>query len=58
MAYQNEEFLNSSDARALRILSEYLEPLSHFRTEKIRDTMVFFGSARMRRGRPARALLQ
>ena len=32
---------------ALRILSEYLEPLSHFRDEKIQDTIVFFGSARI-----------
>jgi uncharacterized protein (TIGR00730 family) len=47
VAYKNEEFLDSSDARALRILSEYLEPLSHFRREKIRDTIVFFGSARV-----------
>jgi uncharacterized protein (TIGR00730 family) len=48
LAYKNAEFLESPDARALRILSEYLEPLSHFRREKIRDTVVFFGSARLR----------
>jgi uncharacterized protein (TIGR00730 family) len=47
MAYKNEAFLDSSDARPLRILSEYLEPLSHFRKQKIRDTVVFFGSARI-----------
>jgi uncharacterized protein (TIGR00730 family) len=47
VAYKNEEFLDSPDARALRILSEYLEPLSHFRRERIRDTIVFFGSARI-----------
>ena len=47
VAYLNESFLESSDARALRILSEYLEPLSHFREEKIQDTIVFFGSARV-----------
>ncbi|HXG35240.1 MAG TPA: TIGR00730 family Rossman fold protein [Bryobacteraceae bacterium] len=47
LAYKNEEFLDSADARPLRILSEYLEPLSHFRKEKIRDTIVFFGSARV-----------
>src|SRR5512138_1825725 len=46
-AYQNETFLNSADARPLRILSEYLEPLSHFRRQRIRDTIVFFGSARL-----------
>src|SRR5579884_2051340 len=44
-AYLNEKFLNSPDARALRILAEFLEPLAHFRREKVRDTVVFFGSA-------------
>lgn len=46
MAYLNTEFLNSPDGRLLRILSEYSEPLSRFRREKIQDTVVFFGSAR------------
>ena len=57
VAYKNEEFLDSPDARALRILSEYLEPLSHFRDEKIQDTIVFFGSARLHEDRPAGPLL-
>jgi hypothetical protein len=47
VAYLNEAFLESPDARPLRILSEYLEPLSHFRDEQIQDTIVFFGSARI-----------
>src|SRR6202790_3968175 len=47
VAYLNETFLESPDARGLRILSEYLEPRSHFRDEKIQDTIVFFGSARI-----------
>src|SRR5664280_192098 len=50
VAYLNDKFLNSPDARALRILSEFLEPLAHFRREKVRDTVVFFGSARIRDG--------
>ena len=50
VAYLNDKFLNSPDARALRILSEFLEPLAHFRREKVRDTVVFFGSARLREG--------
>ncbi|MEW6070996.1 MAG: LOG family protein [Planctomycetota bacterium] len=45
-AYRNEPFLNSSHARALRILAEYLEPLTRFRELRIRDTIVMFGSAR------------
>jgi uncharacterized protein (TIGR00730 family) len=47
VAYKNEAFLDSPAARSVRILSEYLEPLDHFTREKIRDTIVFFGSARI-----------
>ena len=47
LAYRNDEFLKGPDSRSLRILSEYLEPLSHFRKQRIRDTIVFFGSARI-----------
>jgi uncharacterized protein (TIGR00730 family) len=47
VAYKNEAFLDSPAARSVRILSEYLEPLDHFRREQIRDTIVFFGSARI-----------
>jgi uncharacterized protein (TIGR00730 family) len=46
LAYENESFLNSPEGRSLRILSEYIEPLSRFRREQIQDTVVFFGSAR------------
>ncbi len=46
-AFKNAEFLASSDARALRILAEYLEPLSRFQELGVRDTIVFFGSARI-----------
>ncbi len=47
LAYRNQEFLDGSDARVLRMISEYLYPLSHFRKERIHDTVVFFGSARL-----------
>ncbi len=46
LAYQNEKFLQSPLARELRILSEYLEPKSRLRRNKVQDTVVFFGSAR------------
>lgn len=46
LAYHDLEFLDSSEARPIRILAEYLEPLKRFRTENIQDTVVFFGSAR------------
>ncbi len=47
LAYKNEAFLDSDAARPLRILAEYLEPLEAFRREHVRDTIVFFGSARL-----------
>src|SRR5205823_3054736 len=57
LAYLNAEFLESDEARPIRILSEYLEPLRRFREEKIQDTVVFFGSARVdSRERAERAL--
>ena len=46
-AYKNLEFLNSPQARSIRILSEFLEPLTRFKREGIRDTIVVFGSARV-----------
>jgi uncharacterized protein (TIGR00730 family) len=52
VAYLNQKFLNSPDARALRILAEFLEPLAHIRREKVRDTVVFFGSARIKEDGP------
>lgn len=47
LAYKNERFLDSDDARPLRILAEYVEPLHTFHREHVRDTIVFFGSARL-----------
>ena len=46
-AYKDVDFLNSSDARTLRMLAEYLEPQSRFRKHKVRDTIVFYGSAKI-----------
>jgi len=47
LAYRDREFLDSDAARPLRILAEYLAPLETFRRERIHDTVVFFGSARL-----------
>jgi uncharacterized protein (TIGR00730 family) len=47
-SYQNQEFLSSSDARIIRIIAEYLEPQLRFKNHKIVDTIVFFGSARLK----------
>src|SRR5712692_2432325 len=57
MAYLYPDFLESPEARPIRILSEYLEPLRRFKEQKIQDTVVFFGSARVdSRERAERAL--
>ncbi|MCW8814295.1 MAG: TIGR00730 family Rossman fold protein [Chlorobium sp.] len=47
-AYQDLDFLNSSDGRIIRILTEYLQPKSKFKKHKVMDTIVFFGSARLK----------
>jgi len=47
LAYLDPEFLESEEGRPVRILSEYLDPLRRFRDQKIQDTVVFFGSARV-----------
>jgi hypothetical protein len=47
LAYMDPEFLESDDARPLRILAEYLEPLRRLKEQNIQDTVVFFGSARV-----------
>ena len=56
-AYQNQRFIESRDARALRILSEYLEPLSRFQRQQIEDTIVFMGSARLKSREAAQVAL-
>src|SRR5512139_2917907 len=45
--YEDPRFLESAAARPLRILAEYLSPLDAFRRERVHDTVVFFGSARI-----------
>lgn len=45
-AFHDRDFLDSREARGLRILSEYVEPLARFRKHRIDDTIVFMGSAR------------
>ncbi|MGB2706227.1 MAG: LOG family protein [Candidatus Omnitrophota bacterium] len=46
-AYKNKDFLNSPSARLIRILSEMIEPAARFRKYGVKDTVVFFGSARI-----------
>src|SRR3954466_819860 len=47
LAYMDGQFLESDEARPLRILAEYLEPLRRLKAQNIQDTVVFFGSARV-----------
>jgi uncharacterized protein (TIGR00730 family) len=52
LAYKDDAFLDGADARSLRILAEYLHPLNALREAGVRDTIVFFGSARVREDGP------
>lgn len=45
-AYKNLSFLNSREARTLRILSEYLEPLKRLNENKVNSTVLFLGSSK------------
>src|SRR5215831_333240 len=47
LAYHNQPFLEGEDGRPIRILAEYLEPLHRLRNDRVHDTIVFFGSARI-----------
>ena len=57
-AYEDKDFLSSRDARALRILAEYLEPKSRFDHHKVDDTIVFMGSARIKSREDAEELVR
>ncbi len=48
LAYRNERFMDSADARTLRIVAEYLEPQVRLRRAGVQNTVVFFGSSRVR----------
>ena len=57
-AFHNPKFMDSSDARPIRIMSEYVEPRTRFRRLNVKNTIVFFGSARTRSLEDARARLR
>src|ERR1700686_453767 len=46
--YRDSVFMESLPARPVRILAEYIDPLERLRREKVGDTIVMFGSARIR----------
>jgi len=45
--HEDHKFLSSTPARPIRILAEYLHPLTQLKKEGIGDTIVMFGSARV-----------
>src|SRR5215471_20595790 len=45
--HEDTVFLESTPARPLRILAEYINPLAQLKREGIGDTIVMFGSARL-----------
>jgi uncharacterized protein (TIGR00730 family) len=57
-AYRNLKFLSGKDGRLVRILSEYLEPASRLHWQKVKDTIVFFGSARVKPLEESRKILE
>ncbi len=57
-AYEDPEFLSSPAARLIRVMCEMTEPEAHFRQNNIRDTIVFFGSARIKSPEDAQANLK
>jgi uncharacterized protein (TIGR00730 family) len=52
LAYHDPQFLDSEEARPLRIMAEYMQPLCAFREQRVSETVVFFGSARLRTDGP------
>ncbi len=58
LAYFDPAFVESPTARPMRILAEYLDPLSRLRREGVGDTIVMFGSARIRPLAESNAKLQ
>jgi len=47
LAYRADDFIDSEEGRPIRILAEYLQPLRALHRNGVRDTIVFFGSARL-----------
>lgn len=56
-AYKNLTFLNSPAARHIRILCEYEEPRDRFHHHGVKDTIVVFGSARIKEPEAAAVVL-
>ena len=47
-AYKNPKFMMSAEARSVRMLCEYLEPLTRLQAGGVNAAIIFFGSARLK----------
>jgi uncharacterized protein (TIGR00730 family) len=56
--YRDPIFMESLPARPVRITTEYIDPLERLRREKVGDTIVMFGSARIKPRAQALAHMQ
>jgi hypothetical protein len=56
IAYENKEFMDSPEARSLRVLSEILEPQFRLGQHRVHTTVLFFGSSRINPDRKRSAL--
>ena len=56
--HEDRFFMNSTPARPIRILAEYIHPLAQLKKEGIGDTIVMFGSARVESRETALARLK
>jgi len=57
-AYKDLDFMQSRAGRPMRIMAEFLEPEDRFERHNISDTIVFFGSARIRSREVAEVALE
>lgn len=47
-AYKNAKFLMSEEARPIRLMAEYIEPMTRLTNLQVKKAIIFFGSARIR----------
>jgi len=57
-AFDNHEYLHSREGRIIRVMAEFSYPRHKFASEGILDTIVFFGSARLKSPKVAKAELR
>ena len=55
LAFESGAFMESEEARPLRMLAEYFDPKRRFEEAGVRGAVVFFGSSRIRENGPGAA---